>query len=126
MEKARLSDRIVLVVEDEPLVRLELVETLSSCGAHVLSACRVADAIKSIDLHKIAAALLDINLGGEDCSVLCEHLSQRKIPFAFYTGYVAAPDGWRDVPIITKPARRTQIVNSSNACADCINKQREQ
>src|SRR5262245_10076191 len=109
---SRLHGCIVLVVEDEPLVGLEIVEALSACGAHALSASRVADAITAIDLHQIAAAVLDINLGGDDCSVLCKHLSQRQIPFVFYTGYAAAPDGWGYVPIIAKPAHPTQIVET--------------
>jgi hypothetical protein len=43
---------------------------------------------------------------------LCEHLTQRRIPFAFYTGYDSAPDGWSDVPTITKPADGAQIVDT--------------
>ena len=109
---SRLHGCIVLVVEDEPLIGLEIVEALSAFGAHGLSACGVADAIKAVDLHRIAAAVLDINLGGDDCSVLCTHLSQRQIPFVFYTGYATAPDGWGYVPIITKPAHPTQIVDA--------------
>jgi CheY-like chemotaxis protein len=97
------------VVEDEPLLGLEVVETLTARGAHVVSAGRVADAVRAVGQHQISAAVLDINLGGEDCSVLCQHLSQRQIPFVFYTGYSTPPKGWADVPIITKPAHRTQI-----------------
>src|SRR5436189_807496 len=111
MESPRLGGRVVLVVEDEPLVGLEVVEALTASGAHVVSACRIADAMASVDRHQVTAVILDINLGGEDCSVLCQHLAQLRIPFAFYTGYTTAPDGWRNVPIIQKPAHRTQIVD---------------
>lgn len=111
MEDQRLSGNTVLVVEDEPLVALEIAEMLTASGARVVSACRIADAIPSVDSHRMSAAVLDINLGGDDCSVLCEYLSQRHIPFVFYTGYNMAPDGWGHVPIITKPAHQTQIVD---------------
>lgn len=100
------------MVEDEPLVGLEIVEALAACGAHVISARREPDAITSVDRHQMSAALLDIDLGGEDCLVLCEYLSQRQIPFAFYTGYTTSPDGWSNVPIINKPAHRAQIVDT--------------
>src|SRR5262249_52308772 len=40
-----------------------IVEALNACGAHALSASRVADALKAVDLHQIAAEVLDINLG---------------------------------------------------------------
>ena len=113
MKGQRLGGCVILVVEDEPLVGLELVETLTASGAHVVSACRIADAIASVDRHQIKAAILDINLGGDDCSVLCQHLAQLRIPFAFYTGYATAPDGWRNVPIIQKPAHGTEIVDAA-------------
>ena len=100
------------MVEDEPLLGLEAVETLTARGAHVVSAGRLADAVKAVGRYQISAAVLDINLGGENCSVLCQHLSQRQIPFVFYTGYPTPPDGWAHVPIITKPAHRTQIADA--------------
>jgi CheY-like chemotaxis protein len=112
VDGSQLAGRTILVVEDEPLVALEVVAALKACGAHVVSASRVAEAVSSVALHEIVAAVLDINLGGEDCSVFCQHLSQLQIPFVFYTGYATAPDGWSNVPIITKPAHGTHIVDT--------------
>jgi DNA-binding response OmpR family regulator len=112
MEASKLAGRVILLLEDEPLVGLEIADTLGACGAHVVSACRVADAITSVDRHQISAAVLDIKLGGDDCALLCEHLLQRQIPFVFYSGYAKAPDGWNNVPIISKPARGSQIVDA--------------
>jgi CheY-like chemotaxis protein len=112
MESLRIDGCTVLVLEDEPLVGLEIAELLTDAGAHVVSAGTLADAIATVDRLKISAAILDINLGGQDCSVLCQHLSQRRIPFAFYTGYTAAPDGWSQVPLISKPASGELIVKT--------------
>jgi DNA-binding response OmpR family regulator len=66
---SQLAGCVVLVVEDEPLVCLEVVETLTACGARAVPACKIADAIWALDQHPITAALLDVNVGGEDCSV---------------------------------------------------------
>jgi DNA-binding NtrC family response regulator len=112
VEKARLGGCVVLVVEDEPLVGLEVAEWLTASGSQVVSANRVTDAIAAVDRLWISVAILDIKLGGQECSVLCQHLSQRRIPFVFYTGYTAAPDGWSHVPIITKPASSEQVVDT--------------
>jgi CheY-like chemotaxis protein len=112
VKRSKLAGHTILVVEDEPLLALEIVDALTACGAQVASASHVADAVSSVALHKIAAAVLDINVGGEDCLVLCRHLSQRQIPFVFYTGYAAAPDGWSNVPVITKPAQVTHVVDT--------------
>jgi CheY-like chemotaxis protein len=112
VEGARLDGCVILVVEDEPLLGLEIADILTECGAHAVSACRVADAIRAAALHHITGAVVDIHLGGDDFTVLCHHLSQRQIPFVFYTGYATAPAGWGHVPIIRKPAHRAQIVGA--------------
>jgi DNA-binding response OmpR family regulator len=71
---------VLLVVEDEPLVGLDIAETLTTSGASAMSAGKVADAIAAADRAEVSAAILDIRLGGEDCSPVCQHLSARGIP----------------------------------------------
>ena len=88
---------------------------LTARRAHVVSARSVADALTALGQYKFSAAVLDINLDGDDCTVPCQSLSQRHIPFVFYTGYPTAPDGWNNVPIISKPAYGAQIVACTNA-----------
>jgi DNA-binding response OmpR family regulator len=102
----------VLVVEDEPLVALDLTEALKDAGAHVVTAHKIADAIAAVDRVKIEAAVVDIRLGGEDCAPLCHHLARRDIRFLFYSGYTIAPNDWGDVPVVPKPASRAQIVEA--------------
>ncbi len=65
-----------------------------------------------MDRQEFSAALLDIALGNEDCSAICEHLQQHGIPFAFYTGYTEPLERWRNVPVIRKPATRQQILDA--------------
>jgi DNA-binding response OmpR family regulator len=102
----------VLVVEDEPLVSLDLVDMLRAAGADVVCAKRARDAISYLDGLRITAAVLDINLGDHDCRAVCEHLCDRDIPFLFYTGYSPALDGWDNVPVIQKPAIPQEIVEA--------------
>jgi DNA-binding response OmpR family regulator len=108
-----LSGHCILVVEDEPLVSLDIADALTACGAHVVCSPNIAGAVAIVDHQRVSAAILDINLGGEDCSVLCRHLAGRRIPFVFYTGYTLAPDGWADIPMIAKPARPERIVHAA-------------
>jgi DNA-binding response OmpR family regulator len=117
VEGDRLGGCIVLVVEDEPLVGLDIAEILTSAGAKVVSASTVAAAIRSAHSHDVSAAILDIRLAGEDSSPVCHHLSARGIPFIFYTGYSSALDGWADVAVLTKPTSPEKIVEAiSNLC----------
>jgi len=83
VERARLNGRVVLVVEDEPLVALDIADLLADSGACVASARGVKDALQLIETCELTAAVLDINLAGEDCSPVCQRLSERGIPFLF-------------------------------------------
>src|SRR5678816_1259548 len=103
MEGRRLLGCTVLVVEDEPLVGLDLIDLLRAAGADVVSAKRSRDALTYLDCLRVTAAILDINLGDHDCGAVCEQLCKRDIPFFFYTGYSAALAGWDGIPIIQKP-----------------------
>lgn len=107
-----LAGRSILVVEDEPLVTLEVAEALSASGAKVVSAVRAAKAIELLESADVAAAVVDIKLDTDDCSTVCQRLAVRGIPFLFYSGYSKGPDGWPDIPIIRKPARPEQIVDA--------------
>lgn len=102
--ESSLAGRVVLVVEDEPLVGLDVVEMLTAAGAHAVSANRAGEAIATIDRLRITAAVLDINLGDGDCATICKHLWERGIPFLFHTGYNAPLASWSHVPVVRKPA----------------------
>ena len=100
------------MVEDEPLVGLEVAEVLTARGANVVSSSRPTEAIKAVDAMDLSAAVLDISLGSENCSVVCQRLAERGVPFLFYSGYAHGPDGWAEVPVIAKPAHPDQLVDA--------------
>jgi CheY-like chemotaxis protein len=110
--RSRLDGCVVLVVEDEPLVSLDVVEMLTTEGAQVVCANTARQAIQSIERFKIKAAVLDINLGSHDCTAICQYLWDRKIPFLFHTGYSAPLDGWASVPVVHKPAARDKLTEA--------------
>jgi CheY-like chemotaxis protein len=109
VEGLQLKGCVVLVVEDEPLVSLNLVDVLSAAGAHVVCAKRADEAIQSVERLKVTAAVLDINLGDHDCTAICRYLGDRGIPFLFHTGYGAPLDGWSNVPVVRKPATSVEM-----------------
>lgn len=112
MEGAQLKGCVVLVVEDEPLVSLNLVDVLSAAGAQVVCAKKAGEAIQSVERFKVTAAVLDINLGDHDCAAICQHLRERGIPFLFHTGYSAPLEGWSTVPVVKKPATSHQMTEA--------------
>jgi DNA-binding response OmpR family regulator len=86
---------------------------LKVAGATVINCFGVQDAIRSISLPlELSAAVLDVNLGTEDCSRVCRALARRHVPFVFYTAYrrTDVVDQWPAAPVIFKPASMTKIV----------------
>ena len=109
-----LWGRSVLIVEDEPLIALELHNALHDAGASILAATTMKEALALIARAQICAAIVDINLGGHDCSSICAALAKRSIPFMFYTGYssAAALSAWPHAPAVDKPAADRTLVDS--------------
>jgi len=83
-----LSNRRILVVEDEALIALELVTILEDHGAKVVGPVQtVAEALRLIVQTQIDCAVLDIELTGEYTFAVADALSKRHVPFAFLTGF---------------------------------------
>jgi len=78
------------VVEDEPLVALDLSAGLQEAGAEVAASTGSAsEALNLIDSQPLDAALLDGNLNGRPVDDIAAALTRRKVPYAFVTGYGA-------------------------------------
>jgi CheY-like chemotaxis protein len=106
------EQRRVLVVEDEMLVAMLLTDTLDELGYAVVGPCaRLRDALEKVENETFDAALLDVNLNGENVYSLAETLKQRGIPFAFATGYAERdlPPPWNTALTIMKPFRRDDL-----------------
>ena len=107
-----LTGTSVLIVEDEPLIALDIHAALSAVGASIIAATKGAEALQLIRIAEIAVAVLDINLGDVDCSALCRALARSKIPFLFYTGHPNAEilKQWPEATVLIKPAHTGVIV----------------
>ena len=107
-----LQGRRVLLVEDEPLVALDVEAELAALGMKVVGpAGSVASAEALIAHGGFDVALLDANLHGRPVDRLAAALVARKVPFAFATGYgrEALPEAFRDRPMLAKPFDAAKI-----------------
>jgi CheY-like chemotaxis protein len=94
----------ILVVEDEPLIKLELTELFESAGAQVIAVSTCQQGLTAIGRHQVSAALLDYLLWEGNVAPLCQHLAERRVPFMFYTGYLDLEQCYPRSIIIQKPA----------------------
>jgi CheY-like chemotaxis protein len=78
----------VLIVEDEPLILLELQHMLSELGWAVTHFA--SDIDKAIDIaqtERFDIAILDVNVKGRTSFAVAEVLRNRKVPVVLATGY---------------------------------------
>ena len=112
-DKQSLTGKRVIVIEDEPLVAMDLESCLSSAGCEVVgTAGTVRDAKILCAEAACDAALIDVNLAGQPVDELAATLTKRNIPFAFVTGYgrEALPQGFRDALVVGKPFEETALI----------------
>jgi CheY-like chemotaxis protein len=105
----------VLVVEDEGLVAMMLEDVLEDLGCPLAaSLSSVGEALAWIEAGGEAdAALLDVNLGGEQVFPVAEALAARGVPFAFTTGYGESHDPrFKGAVLLGKPIRLQRLVEA--------------
>ena len=109
-----LAGRLILIVEDEPLIALDVTRAVTSAGAKVVSAGYLESGLCSTEHPALSAAVVDLRLTDGIGTKICERLRRRRVPFIIHTAYprMFASAQWPDVPILTKPARPEQIVSA--------------
>ena len=102
----------ILIVEDEPLIALDLQATLEAAGADVIC-CKAHDAVRMVGQKTFTAAVLDARPGSSDHRPIARHLRDSKVPFLFYS--TQAPEDVttvRGAPVVLKPGRPQDIVGA--------------
>jgi PAS domain S-box-containing protein len=82
-----LSDRAILVVEDDALVSMALEQSLTDAGGRVRAFRTVNDALISVRRAPPELAVLDVNVRGVPVTPVAAELLQRGVPFVYATGY---------------------------------------
>jgi CheY-like chemotaxis protein len=103
----------LLIVEDEPVIALDLGDLLATLGCHdVHVAARVPDAHEVLGHLRPDAAVLDFNLSGENALEVCYRLDDLDVPFIIITGDAveAIPKKWLH-RVVTKPYHPDDVAN---------------
>jgi len=113
MQGAILQGERVLVVDDEPLIAIDVQATLERAGASVVVARTIREALRYADYPALSAGVLDFRVGNDDAEPVCEALNRRAVPFIFFTG-LSGPlsQRWQTTPLVSKPARPAKIVGA--------------
>jgi CheY-like chemotaxis protein len=96
----------VLVVEDEPMIRLLLDDMLTELGYSMAAeAGRLDEALAVAQQAEFDLAILDVNLNGQPVTPVVDVLVERGVPFVFVSGYArrGIPDEHSNTPLLQKP-----------------------
>ncbi len=113
---AALHQRRVLVVEDEPLVALEIVTTLADAGCEVVgpaATLAAALALAEAEGARLDAAVLDGNLHGQSSQPVADILGAHGVPVIYVTGYSSLPPGAaHGHRLLSKPLRDGDLLTA--------------
>lgn len=117
-----LEGRSILVLEDEPLISMDVQQRFHDAGAQVLHAWRLEEALRLAERPDLSAAVLDFDLGGgRDSTPVCWRLAERRVPFVFHSGlkYPAFLQ-WPTAPVVIKPASSGLVAIVAGLFRACI------
>ena len=103
----------VLIVEDEPIVALEIENILLEAGFEIVgcvgSLNKALAALKDTDCD---IAVLDANLRGDSAAPMAMALRERGRPFLFVSGFERAylPAAFLDEPLLSKPFEPGELI----------------
>ena len=81
MKRPTLDGLTFLVVEDEPLISMDITMALEDCGAKVTATTALKHALLLVENDGLSGAILDHSLGDGDSTILRARLKKRGIPF---------------------------------------------
>ena len=111
-EPSRLTGKRFLVVEDEPLICMDIIASLEAAGATVAaSAGSAEEALSLIESTLLDAALLDANLRDRPVDDIAAALARANVPFLFVTGYgpESLPKAFASTAMLAKPFSQDQL-----------------
>jgi len=113
MQTATLQGERVLIVEDEPLIALNMRAILEREGASAVVARTMPEALRYAESPALSAGVLDFRVGTENADPICEALNRHDVPFIFFTGLAGQLSSrWAATPIVLKPAEPERILGA--------------
>ena len=113
------ENQSILIVEDEPLVGIELAQAVQRRGDRAIGPlATVAEALALLDTTPITAAILDVQLLDRDITPVALRLIAMRTPLVIQTG-TGLPEALSavgiDLPLVMKPATPERVLDLLSA-----------
>lgn len=108
-----LTEKKVLIVEDEAMIAFDLEDVVMSRGARAAVCLDLETALKKAEADEFDVAILDYNLGGRTVLPVADTLQRKGIPFVFNTAMAEFEDlsaRYNGAMVCRKPANEAELV----------------
>jgi DNA-binding response OmpR family regulator len=112
MQRPSLEGRSILIVEDEPLIVMDITQAFEPTGAALTTTNTLKHALILVEHDGLSGAILDHALGDENSFRLCARLTERGIPFMIYSGYARVEGACKGALHLSKPASDEALVSA--------------
>ncbi|MXP30313.1 response regulator [Erythrobacter jejuensis] len=107
----------ILLLDDEPLILMDLEFASEERGCTALGAMSLAQAFGHLETHELSCAVLDVTLkDGETCIPIANELQQRGIPYILHSGDLDRQNEMvrqLDATLIAKPANSDMVIDTA-------------
>jgi DNA-binding response OmpR family regulator len=104
MQRPSLDGRSILIVEDEPLIVMDITQAFEGTGAALTTTNTLHHAMILAEHDGLSGAILDHSLGDGNSSLLYARLTERGIPYLIYSGYPKVEGSGARALHVNKPA----------------------
>ena len=112
MDHPALRGCSILVVEDEPLIAMDIVTALEAAGANATTTTTVRHALILAEHDGLSAAIMDHALSDGDSTQLCVRLKARGIPYVSYSGFGPVEGASENALSISKPVSMDTLMSA--------------
>ena len=106
----------ILIVEDDPMLALDLEELIVDAGFKIAVAGKLEKTLALIESGGFDAAIVDANLAGVSASPLASAMTARGLPFIVLSGYSTEQlqGAFPGALFLQKPCRPAQLIQALN------------
>lgn len=115
LQNRSLEGHRILLIEDEPLIALDVEELCSEHGATQVITVRQIEDAQSLDFSLFDVAIVDLVLGDRSTLPLAAAMRAKNLPIVFTSGYSQTPElamDFPDVTMLSKPFAGSTLVEA--------------
>ena len=116
--RSSLQGLRILLVEDDPLICLDLEASLVDFGAIVTAAGSALAGLKAMSTSALDFAVLDFEVGAETSEPIALAAKARNVPFLYLSGYSEHDERfsrWPGIPVLVKPLSAEEVARGIEA-----------